>query len=175
MNRIYSMAYLTGSSFEPPEMIEAAASLGYGAVGLRLLPAAPGGAVQRLIGDADALRETRARIADTGIGVFDVELIRIGPDFRLDGFKPFMETGQALGARAILVAGDDADTGRLTEHFAALCAEADHFGLTCDLEFMPWTAVRSVSDAARIVADAAQPNGRILVDALHFARSASTL
>jgi len=175
MDRIYSLAYLTGSSFTPPEMITVAAELGYGAVGLRLLPAAPAGAVQALIGDAATLRETRARIAATGVGVFDIEIIRIGEDFRLEEFHRFMETGQALGAKAILVAGDDPDEGRLTDHFAAVCRSAAPFGLTCDLEFMPWTSVKNVSDAARIVARAGEPNARILVDALHFDRSDSTI
>lgn len=175
MSRIYSMAYLTGSSFGPAEMVEAAAELGYGAVGLRLLPAAPGGAVQSLIGDAAALRETRVRIAETGVGVFDIELIRLDQNFSADSFRPFMEAGHALGARAILVAADDPEETRLAENFAATCRAAAEYGLTCDLEFMPWTAVKSVSDAVRIVTAADQPNARILVDALHFGRSASTV
>ncbi len=175
MSRMYSMAYLTGSSFTAPEMIDAAAELGYDAVGLRLLPAAPGGPLQALIADPTILRETRARIDATGVGVFDIEIIRIGEDFRLEDFRPLMVTGQALGAKAILVAGDDADEARLTDNFASVCRAAAAFGLTCDLEFMPWTGVKTVSDAARIVGGAGEPNARVLVDALHFARSDSTI
>jgi sugar phosphate isomerase/epimerase len=40
---------------------------------------------------------------------------------------------------------------------------------------MPWCPVASVSDALRIVSGADRPNGAVLVDALHFFRSASTL
>jgi hypothetical protein len=53
------------------------------------------------------LRETLARIKDTGIPVFDVEIARLGVDFRIERFEAFLETAGKLGARAILVAGDD--------------------------------------------------------------------
>ncbi|MBV9655656.1 MAG: sugar phosphate isomerase/epimerase [Acetobacteraceae bacterium] len=174
-DRIFSMAYLTAPSFAPPDMIVAASELGYGAVGLRLMPAMPGGAAQTLIGDPKMLRETRARIEGTGVRVFDVEIIRITAGFRLHAFLPLMEAGYALGAKAILVAGDDPEEERLLDHYAQLCLAAAGYGLTCDLEFMPWTAVKTASDAARIVGGAAQPNARVLVDALHFARSGSTI
>ena len=175
MSRTYSLAYLTGSSFTPPEMISAAATLGYGAVGLRLLPATPDGAVQTLIGDAAAVRETLSRMKATGIGVLDIEIIRIVPEFSVADFEPFMEIGQALGAKAILVAGDDPAEARLVDRFAAVCRAAAPFGLSCDLEFMPFTIVRNLADATRIVRAAGEPNARVLVDALHFDRSDSTI
>jgi len=50
------------------------------------------------------------------------------------------------------------------------------FGMTADLEFMPWTAVPDAQAALRTVRAAASPaNAGILVDALHFARSHTTL
>lgn len=173
--RSYSLAYLTAARLSPPDAVRLAAETGYRHLGLRLLPAAPGGASQPLHTDPALLRETLAALRDTGIGVFDLEIIRLAPDFRLSDYTAFLETGQHLGARAILVAGDDPDAARLAGSFAALCEGASAYGLTCDLEFMPWTAVKSLSDALRVVATAAHPNARILVDALHFARSASSL
>ena len=40
---------------------------------------------------------------------------------------------------------------------------------------MPWTEVPNLRSAKRIVGAAARPNGGVLVDALHFARSDSRL
>lgn len=40
---------------------------------------------------------------------------------------------------------------------------------------MPWTKVPDAATALRIAKAAAQPNARVLVDALHVARSATTL
>ena len=39
---------------------------------------------------------------------------------------------------------------------------------------MPWTGVPDLTTARRVVEAANQPNGGVLVDALHFARSGST-
>ncbi len=56
------------------------------------------------------------------------------------------------------------------------CAQAAApFGLSADLEFMPWTKVPDARTALRVVLGAAQPNGGVLVDALHVARSATSL
>lgn len=175
MPRIYSLAYLTTAPMPPPDALVLARNLGYQAIGARLAPAAPGGDFSPLTEDPALLRETIARIADTGVPIFDVEIARLNADFRMERFHAFLETAGKLGARAILVAGDDPDEQRLTLSYATFCDAAAAYGLTADLEFMPWTAVRDAKTALRIVTKADRPNGRILVDALHAARSSTTL
>jgi sugar phosphate isomerase/epimerase len=155
MGRILSLAQLIALSYAPPRLLRLAADIGCAAVGLRLLPAAPGGVAHALMDEALMLRETLAAMKDTGVEVLDV--------------------GARIGAKHILVAGDDRDEPRLTASYAALCDAAAPYGLTADLEFMPWTAVPDLRSAKRIVGAAARPNGGVLVDALHFARSASRL
>jgi sugar phosphate isomerase/epimerase len=171
----YSLAYLTSVPLAPADALVLAAKLGYRHTGVRIAPTLPGGDFSPLASDAAMLRETVGRIRDSGATVFDVEIARLGKDFSVAAFAPFLETCGALGARAILVAGDDPDEGRLTASFAAFCDAAANYGLTADLEFMPWTKVPNAKTALRIVGNAARPNGRILVDTLHAARSASTL
>jgi sugar phosphate isomerase/epimerase len=175
MQRIYSLAYLTSAPMAPPDALVLAQKLGYQAIGVRIAPAAPGGDFSPLTEDPAMLRDTVARIQDTGVPVFDVEIARLNGTFRADQFKGFLETAGRLGARAILVAGDDPDEARLTASYAAFCDAAAPFGLTADLEFMPWTAVRDAKSALRIVSNADRPNGRILVDSLHAGRSTTTL
>jgi sugar phosphate isomerase/epimerase len=175
MQRIYSLAYLTSAPMAPPDALMLAQKLGYQAIGVRIAPAAPGGDFSPLTDDPALLRDTVARIQDTGVPVFDVEIARLNTKFHVDQFKQFLETAGKLGARAILVAGDDPDEARLTASYAAFCDAAAPFGLTADLEFMPWTAVRDAKSALRIVTNADRPNGRILVDSLHAGRSTTTL
>ncbi|OAE98939.1 xylose isomerase [Bradyrhizobium centrolobii] len=175
MTRVYSLAYLTSVPLAPPDAVVLAKKLGYQAIGVRIAPAAPSGDFSPLATDAAMLRETIRRIDDTGVPVFDVEIARLGADFKADQFASFLETAGRLKARAILVAGDDPDEARLTESFAAFCRAAAPYGLTADLEFMPWTAVKNAKAALRIVTNAGEPNGRILVDSLHAARSATSL
>jgi sugar phosphate isomerase/epimerase len=176
MTRIYSMAYLTSNMCTPPQAVRLAAELGYAWVGLRLLPNMAGAPQQFLIGQPEVLRETIAAQQDTGVGIFDLEIIRIGDSFDERAYVPLLEAGAALKAKAVLVAGDDSDEARLTEGYARLCELMKPYGMTADLEFMPWTAVPDVKAALRIINAAGKPaNAGILIDALHFDRSSSTL
>jgi sugar phosphate isomerase/epimerase len=176
MTRIYSMAYLTSNTCTPPQAVRLAAELGYAWVGLRLLPNMAGAPQQFLIGQPEVLRETVAAQQDTGVGIFDLEIIRIGEGFDERAYVPLLEAGAALKAKAVLVAGDDSNEARLTDGYARLCELMKPYGMTADLELMPWTAVPDVKAALRIINAAGKPaNAGILVDALHFDRSNSTL
>ncbi len=175
MPAVFSLAHLTLLDLPPSQLIAVAALAGYQQIGIRLLPASPGGASYPLMHDAGALADTLARMRDTGVGVFDLEIVRLGAAFRASELEPFFEVGAQLGAKAMLVAGDDPDEGRLTASFAALCEASAPFGLSADLEFMPWTKVPDARTALRIVTGAAQANGGVLVDALHYARSSTSL
>ncbi len=175
MNRTYSLAHLTVLALTPPEVIRTAAKLGFANCGLRLLPAAPGGPHFPLMSDAAMQGETIAALRDSEIKVLDLEIVRIDERFDPSAYRAFFDIGAALGAKHILVAGDDADEARLTENFSKLCEAAQVFNLTCDLEFMPWTAVKDASTAVRIVSSVGQPNAGVLVDAIHFFRSRSML
>ncbi len=174
-DRVFSLAYLTAAPLSPPDAVDLAARLGYAHVGLRALPAMPGGDAAPLVTDAALLRATLARMAATGVTVFDMEIVRIGPEFSVEGLRPFLDVSHRLGASAVLVAADDPEEARLTASFAAFSDAAAEAGLTADLEFMPWTTAPDCRTARRIVEGAGRPNGRILVDSLHAARSATTL
>jgi sugar phosphate isomerase/epimerase len=171
----FSLAALTALELAPPELVDVAAACGYDHVGLRLLPATSGGPAYRLMDDEAGLRETIARLDATGVTVADLEVVAIRPETEIASFSAFFETGARLGASNILVAAYDPDLGRFAERFARFCEAAAPHGLTADLEFMPWTSVPDLATAKRIVAEVRQPNAGVLVDALHFDRSGSSL
>ena len=174
--RSYSLAYLTVDTCTVPEAIDIAAALGYADVGLRLLPNAPGAPHQALLGHADLLRESLARMRDTGVGVYDLEIIRLGDNFEPEHYRAFWDMGAALGARAVLVAADDTDRARLAHNYARLCECMQPYGMSANLEFMPWTAVKNCRDVLEVIDLAGRPaNAGLLVDALHFGRSTTTL
>ena len=122
------------------------------------------------------LTETLARMRDTGVGVLDLEVIRIGPQFDAAAFTALLEAGAALQARAVLVIGEDADASRLADSFGRLCVAVAPYGMTVDLEFLPWTAVPDARAAMRVLRAAGSPaNAGVLVDALHVSRSTTSL
>jgi sugar phosphate isomerase/epimerase len=174
--RTYSLAYLTAQASTVPQALRIAAEVGYAYVGLRLQPNGPGAPYQALIGDAALLREAQAIQRDTGVGVFDLEIVRIGERFDPQDHLALMDIGQTLGAKAVLVAADDTDSKRLADSYARLCDALQPYGLTADLEFMPWTAVKDARAALQVIERAGRPsNAGLLVDALHFGRSTTTL
>ncbi|HEU5470709.1 MAG TPA: sugar phosphate isomerase/epimerase [Actinophytocola sp.] len=171
----YSLAHLSALSLSPPELIEAAAGAGYRYVGLRLTRVTPDEPHYPLAGDPVLLRETKARLAGTGVGVLDVELARIGPAEKVRDFLRVLEVGAELGARHVITQLPDPDPARKTANFAELCDLAAPLGLTVDLEFPSWTETPDLAAASRVLRAADRPNAGILVDLLHFARSRSSI
>lgn len=171
----FSLAALTALELAPLALIDVAAACGYEHVGFRLLPAMPGGIAYPLMEDKAALRETIARLDATGVSVADLEVVAIRPETEIAAFSAFFEAGARLRAKHVLVAAYDPDLQRFADRFAGFCAAAAPYGLTADLEFMPWTTVPDLAAARRIVDQVAQENAGILVDALHFDRSQSVI
>jgi sugar phosphate isomerase/epimerase len=173
MTRVVSLAALTVLELSPPEQVHCAADAGFRHVGLRLA-AATGDEPQRdTIGDTPLVHATRRALAERGVQVLDVEIVRLRPDTHVATFQPLLETACALGAAYVLVAGHDADEARLADRFADLCERAFPLGLTPCIEPMPWLEVRDVRHAARIVESAGADNAGVLVDAIHFDRAGS--
>ena len=70
----FSLAALTALDLPPPKLIEVAHACGFEQVGLRLLAATPGGTAYPLMDDRAQMRETKARLAATGISVAAPEI-----------------------------------------------------------------------------------------------------
>ena len=172
-SRALSLAALTVLELSPPAMVDCAADAGYSHVGLRLIPAPPEESVYPVVGDTPMVREIARRLAATGVAVLDIEILRLKPATRPAEYLPVLETGARLGARQVLVAGNDADGTRLVENFAALAALAAPLGLSLCIEPMPWTDVRDFRAALRVVERSGAHNAGILIDAIHFDRAGS--
>ena len=114
-------------------------------------------------------REVRRRLDDTGLVALDIEPVLLGASG--DHGDALVDAALAIGARHVLVASRHPDRAFTVERFAALCDRAAAGGLTVVLEFLPIFVVDSLAAALSVVAEAARPNGAVLVDNLHLARS----
>ena len=170
MKRAIGLAALTVLELPHHEQVSAAAQAGYSHVGLRLIPVAG----QPVIHALDAF-EVERRLADTGVGVLDVEVFRLTPQTNVGEFEAAMATAQRLGATDLLVHGADSNEARLIETFGRLCDLAAGYGLSANLEPMPWVDVSNLAKAMRILDGAARENGGLLVDAIHFFRAEDSL
>jgi sugar phosphate isomerase/epimerase len=171
----FSLAHLTVLTVPPPEMIRLAARTGYRHVGLRLIAVTAGSPGYPLMSDPAMRRDTKRAMADTGVGVLDIEFVKITPEIDLVDLEPFVATGAELGARHVITAPYDPDLGRLADRLGGLGELAARYGLTAVLEFFPWTVVPDLATAAQVVEATGRADVGILVDTLHFDRSGSTL
>ena len=173
--REYSLAHLTVLSLAPPEMVDVASRTGYRYVGLRLTRITPTEVLYPLITDRALMKETKEHLADTGVGVWDVECARMGPDTEPESYLSLLEAGAELGARHVLAQLPDPDLERATERFGRLCDLAKPLGLGVDLEFVSWTETPDLPRAVGVLRAVDRSNAGILVDTLHFDRSNSSI
>lgn len=172
MGRRLSLAYLTVRGVSLAEHVSVAAETGYDSVGLRLLGSRPP-APEDWRNDA-LVREAATRLDATGVSVLDCEIFWLYPETRVAEYRGLLEVMQRLRARLLLVLSRDPDLQRGYEHFVELCELAAPYEVLCCHEFSKVTAVETLQQTLDIVTRSGQPNARMLVDALHLARSGGT-
>ena len=175
MKHDYSLAHLTVLSLTPPQVVDVAARTGYRYVGLRMTRVTPDEVLYDLARDKALMRETKARLAATGVVVNDGELFRMDPKLEPEDFIPELEATAELGAQHVIAQLPDPDRERATDRFARLCDLAKPLGIFVSLEFPHWTETGNLAAAARVVRAVDRTNAGILVDMLHFGRSDSTV
>ncbi|MBD8891011.1 sugar phosphate isomerase/epimerase family protein [Roseibium litorale] len=174
MPRPLSAAHLSAIDLDPPAFLEAAADAGFDAVGLRLIRVTETTPGYPLMHDPDAMRQTKAAMASTGLRVADIEFVKITPETCIDALLPFLDAGAELGAAQVITAPYDPDLNRLANTLGRLSEQAHLRGLGTVLEFFPWTCVPNLAACWKVVSQAG-PHTGLLVDSLHFNRSGSQL
>jgi sugar phosphate isomerase/epimerase len=176
-----SLANLTVADAGPLELLDAAAAAGFDSVNMWLIPPpamaafnVKCGTTTPVVGNPTLIREINARIATTGVRVFEASCSWLAPSFTRSETAPVLDTMAQIGTQRVSVVGWDTDRQRLIANLGALCADAAAYGMTVTLEFMPYSAVRTVADTAAVLAAVGAPNLDVLVDALHLARSGGT-
>ncbi|MEZ4218452.1 MAG: sugar phosphate isomerase/epimerase [Myxococcota bacterium] len=162
--------------------IEAAAAAGYTGISLTVDD------VERAAADGLALAEVRARLADAGLAVAELDpyLGWLRADAR--GALPGADASAMLGRdeAAFFAIADGVggtvlncphplpgpvDVDRAAEAFAGVCDRAAEHGLACAIEFLPWTGIPDAATAAAIASRAGRANGGIMLDTWHHFRS----
>jgi sugar phosphate isomerase/epimerase len=169
----FSLAHLTVIRLAPPQVIEVADRTGYDTIGLGLTGGTEITPAYPLMDDKPLMRATKAAMAATGVGVLDIEFVRITPETDVLSLEPFAAAGAELGARYMITSAYDPDLNRFTDRLAAINDLASQYGLRAVLEFFPWTVVPDLSVALTVVEAAERPVESWWT--LHFNRSASRL
>ena len=144
----------------PAEVVACAESAGYDLAGVRLAdPAAEAGAVARAL-------------ARHGIGLLDVEVVRLVADPLSDHARALADAAGGLGARFLLTVSDDPDEDVTTARVAELASLLRGSPTRVALEPMRFTGVRTREQAERIAREAGVT---VLLDPLHLHRAGDDL
>jgi sugar phosphate isomerase/epimerase len=174
MKRRIGLAALTVLELSPAEQIAVAAEGGYNFVGLRLIRATEEEQPHPWH-EAGFVGEIARRLSDCGLEALDVEIFRLEPSVDIRTFEPLMAAAARLGAKQMLVVCADPDEPRLVESFGRLCDLGAAYGLSGNIEPLPWLDVPNVAKAKRVLDAADRDNSGLLIDALHFDRGQNRL
>lgn len=169
-----SFAHLAALDLAPPALFAMLAEAGFASTGIRMRRTVAGTPEYPLTDPVD-LRETKAALAASGIGVFYIEIVFLDRYLDVASLRPMFDAGAALAAGRVVVAGTDPDFAIVAEKLAEVCGLARTYDMAVDLEFMPYQPVRTLADALDIIARSGRSNAHVLLDALHFYRSDSRL
>ncbi|RYE38742.1 MAG: sugar phosphate isomerase/epimerase [Hyphomicrobiales bacterium] len=177
--RTVSLAPLTVLPCSPLEQIDIAAEVGFNAVSLRLFPV--------LKTDVDVMADhrlqsaIRRRIEAAQLNVLDVEVVRAAERLDVRALAPALEFAGSIGAHRLAITGaaggacDAPAEAAVVGRIAELCDAAERCGMGVMLEFISYLSIRTLEDAAKIVAAVGHPGLGITVDTLHLFRSGGTV
>jgi sugar phosphate isomerase/epimerase len=170
----FSLAHLTNLSCTPPELIRIAADAGYEYASPRIIMTGTANEIgynYDLNGNPAMYRETRQAIADTGLKIHDIELVRIVDSLDPRTLMPTFEIAAELGVHHVLSSIWTDNIPLATELYAQLCEIGRGYGLNISLEFVTWAKVTNLRGALEVLRAANQENARLAIDLLHVSRS----
>lgn len=174
--RELSLAALSLINTNPVEAVKAASTAGFGSVGLRLA-AIPGTGVDNgLLGNPARLRELRQVLDGEGMRLLDAEVFRFSPaDGVLTLERAMLEAASELGARFVGIISYEPDLARNADLLGQLAATAREYRLSCLIEFMGFSGIRTLRAARTVVDRSGAENAHVLVDPLHVSRTGTSL
>ena len=171
MTHKFSLAYLTVPGLTPAELTYVAAKAGYDYVSYRLVHLNVPGEPDIDPLSPQVLRQTEQALEETGIQVFDIELVRIMRNIEPRAFVPAFEVGAELGASQVICsAWTDVrnDRGFIVDRFCEICDLAGDFGLSVNLEFPAFSRLSTLEECLEILELADRTNQGLLVDTLYM-------
>ena len=168
-----TLAHLTIGA-PPSDVIDAAADAGFGAAGIRICARRPGEPFATpVLGTPGRAAALRRRAVERGVRLSNVSAYQFYPEVELEQMLPVIDALAELQVPVVVANGFDFDLARFADRFAGYCERAAAAGVRVALEFLPYSAVRTLDAALGIVERSGAPNAGLLLDALHLQRSGS--
>lgn len=167
---IPALDFLTALELDPAQVVERAAAHGLSSAGLLVQPWSglpfPD---PELLGNPAAVRNLAARSADLGVAIDTIEVFMMEEACAPKSFRPALEIGAQLGARAANGLALDPDLSRLADNFGQFCELANEYGMSVLCEIHKLTSLGTIPEAVKFFSVAGL-DVKIELDALHFFR-----
>lgn len=174
MKNSFSLAYLTIPGTHPVDQIEIAAQCGYDGVSLRNISQKLPGEPDFSLTNQEMFHNVRAALKNTGLRLMDIELARVGDGIDVLSYKGEFEKAAELGARYAISSIWTPNREFALEQLGRLCDMAARYDILINLEFMPFSNVRDLTETVEVMDAVSRPNLRLMVDHLHAHRAGVT-
>jgi sugar phosphate isomerase/epimerase len=124
---------------------------------------------------SEMMRNVKTAMAETGVGVLDVELARVVAGMDMTRYERACEAAAELGAKHLLSSIWTEDRAFYVQKFGEVCDLAQRYGLTADLEYVPISGVRNLSGALDVLNAVARDNMGLVIDIHHFHRAGDSV
>lgn len=165
------LAQLSLVSTAPPQLVRIAAAAGFDFIGARVRQVTAAERAYDLQPGSAMLADTLRAVAETGVGIKDIEFLLLDGSDQREAWLRMMEAGAALGASTLTVAASLTDRGLLAEILGRMARDGRDHGIVPTLEVISYQSVNSLPLAAQLAAEAGT---RIVADTLHLSRVGTT-
>lgn len=177
MDRL-AIEFISVLGLDPVRFVELAARLGVSRIGMALSPIVSlpeRFAAWNLREDAAMLADVRRALDDNGVSVSVGEGFLLMPGAAASSLEADLDRMALLGAPHANLCLVEPDFARGAEQVAGLADLASARGMGVTLEYLPGLALGDLAAARRMVEAVGKANVSILVDAMHFFRTGSTV
>lgn len=175
MTRRVALHHLCATEVPASELVEIAAQCGIPDVSLFVRHSIRSQYAFPVVSTESEAVDLRIQMASAGVGLHNLEVFPLSPRCDVESFRPDIERGVSMGARRATAHIQDDDPVRAHENFAAFCALAREYGIAVSIEFMTFTTMKTLEQAAVFVEASNQPNASLVLDALHLRRTGGTI
>jgi len=163
MNKLINSPQNLGTT-APLDYIYATRNAGYEAIGIRLYRA-PGRTYNfnPIVGNPTLMRDVKQAIANLGLEMYDIYSYYLQPTMDWDQIVPTLEFAGELGAKYVLVIGDDTDWNRMLDHMGRICEILQPMGIRACVEAYA-TALTPLAKAVKFCEDSGTLNVGLCMD-----------
>jgi len=152
MNKLINSPQNLGTT-APMDYIYATKNAGYEGIGIRLYRA-PGRTYNYnpIVGHQTLMRDVKQTSANLGLEMYDIYSYYLQPEMEWDIILPTLDFAGELGAKYLLVIGDDSEWNRMCDNMARICEKINPMGIRACVEAYA-TALTPLATAVKFCED----------------------